>query len=45
MAKTVPEVTVHHLTRGQSIFASLACVSNISSTVLHTAAQQQSLVK
>lgn len=38
VAPNVPKVTVHHLTHGQSIDASLACVSNLSSTVLHSPA-------
>lgn len=40
MAKTVPKVTVHHLNDGQCIYANIACVSNILSAVLHSAAQQ-----
>lgn len=43
VAKTVPKVTVHHFTYGQSIYACPA--SNISSTVLHSAVSSQITTK
>ncbi len=45
VATFVPKITVHHLTHGQSIYAGLACVSNILSTLLKSACRQQSPVK